>query len=194
MKTNRFIKLFISALFISLLASVALFAQGDKIPKSLRASVSQNLGLDTEVTFEFSRPGVKGRTIWGELVPWGLTPGNKYSDEKPFPWRAGANKNSLLITNKDILIEGKKLSAGSYGIHMIPGESEFTVMFSTNDSLWGSYQYKQEEDALRIKVAPKEAEHKEWLTFGFEDLAGTSATAYLHWEKLKIPFKIEVTD
>ena len=194
MKTIKFNKLFTSALSVLLVASVTLIAQGDKIPKSLRASVSQNLGLDTKVTFEFSRPGVKERTIWGELVPWGLTPGNKYSDEKPFPWRAGANKNSMLITNKDILVEGKKLSAGSYGIHMIPGESEFTVMFSTNDSLWGSYKYKEEDDALRIKVAPKGAEHKEWLTFGFEDLAGTSATAYLHWEKLKVPFKIEVID
>jgi hypothetical protein len=194
MNTIKFNKIIILALSVLLMMSISLFAQGDKMPKSLRASVSQNLGLDTEVTFEFSRPGVKGRTIWGELVPWGLTPGNKYSDEKPFPWRAGANKNSMLITNKDILVEGKKLSAGSYGIHMIPGESEFTVMFSTNDSLWGSYKYNEAEDALRIKVAPKEARHKEWLTFGFEDLNGTSATAYLHWEKLKVPFKVEVVD
>jgi hypothetical protein len=188
---NRIIFIIISILLGS---SINIFAQGDQIPKSLRASVSQNLGLDTEVTFEFSRPGVKGRTIWGELVPWGLTPGNKYSDEKPFPWRAGANKNSMIITNKDILVEGEKLLAGSYGIHMIPGESEFTVMFSANDSLWGSYQYKEAEDALRIKVSPKEASQQEWLAFGFEDLAGTSATAYLHWEKLKVPFKIEIAD
>ena len=91
-------------------------------------------------------------------------------------------------------MKGKNFAAGSYGIHMIPGESEFTVMFSTSDSLWGSYQYKEDEDALRIKVSPKEAPHQEWLAFGFEDLAGTSATAYLHWEKLKIPFKIEIAD
>ena len=194
MKSTKFNQLIFTTLSILLVASISLFAQGDKIPKSLRASVSQNLGLDTEVTFEFSRPGVKGRTIWGELVPWGLTPGNKYSDEKPFPWRAGANRNSMLVTNKDILVEGKKLSAGSYGIHMIPGESEFTVMFSTNDSLWGSYQYKEAEDALRIKVSPKEAPHQEWLAFGFEDLAGTSANAFLHWEKLKVSFNIEVVD
>ena len=194
MKAQSINKIIFIIISILLGSSIYIFAQGDQIPKSLRASVSQNLGLDTEVTFEFSRPGVKGRTIWGELVPWGLTPGNKYSDEKPFPWRAGANKNSIIITNKDILVEGKKLAAGSYGIHMIPGESEFTVMFSTSDSLWGSYQYKEDEDALRIKVSPKEAPHQEWLAFGFEDLAGTSATAYLHWEKLKIPFKIEIAD
>lgn len=168
-------------------------AQNDKIPKSLRASVSQTIGLDTEITFEYSRPGVKGRTIWGEIVPFGLTPGNKYSDNKPFPWRAGANKNSTIETNNDILVEGKKLPAGKYGIHMIPGESEFVVMFSKNDSLWGSYKYNESEDALRFSVKSQKAHHNEWLSFGFEDLAGHSATAYLHWEKLKIPFKVEIT-
>ena len=109
MKAQSINKIIFIIISILLGSSINIFAQGDQIPKSLRASVSQNLGLDTEVTFEFSRPGVKGRTIWGELVPWGLTPGNKYSDEKPFPWRAGANKNSMIITNKDILVEGKKL-------------------------------------------------------------------------------------
>lgn len=194
MKTIKFSKLFVSALYIAVFVSISLFAQENKIPKSLRASVSQKLGLDTELTFDFGRPGVKGRTIWGELVPWGLTPGNKYSNGKPFPWRAGANENTIFTTNKDILVEGKKLPAGNYGLHMIPGENEFIVIFSTNDSLWGSYQYNEKEDALRIKVAPKLAENNEWLTFGFEDLAGTSATAFLHWEKLKIPFNIKVSN
>ncbi|MCB0746669.1 MAG: DUF2911 domain-containing protein [Ignavibacteriae bacterium] len=174
--------------------TISTTAQEKKIPPSLLGSVSQHLGLETVVTFEFSRPGVKGRTIWGDLVPYGLTPGNKYSDNKPFPWRAGANKNSTIETNKDILVEGKKLPAGKYGIHMIPGEKEFVVMFSKTDSLWGSYQYKEADDALRITVATKAAPHEEWLTFGFDDLAGTSATAYLHWDKLMVPFKIEITE
>ncbi len=151
-----------------------------KIPKSLSAKVSQVIGLDTEITFEFSRPGVKGRTIWGELVPYGLTPGNKYSDNKPFPWRAGANKNSTIEASKDILIDGKKLSAGKYGIHTIPGEKEWVVIFSKNDSLWGSYEYNEADDALRITVNSEAAKHQEWLSFGFDGLEGSSATAYLH--------------
>jgi len=186
---NRMLCLAVSLLLISV---STITAQGDSIPKSLKASVSQNLGLDTEITFEFSRPGVKGRKIWGDLVPYGLTPGNKYSEEKPFPWRAGANKNSTIESNKDILVEGTKLPAGKYGIHTIPGEKEWIIIFSKNDSLWGSYQYNEADDALRVTVNSKEDSHEEWLSFGFEDLAGTSATAYLRWEKLKVPFKVEV--
>jgi hypothetical protein len=189
---NKINTVFLTAVLLFFF-TISVTAQNDKIPKSLRASVSQTIGMDTEITFEYSRPGVKGRAIWGEVVPYGLTPGNKYSDNKPFPWRAGANKNSTIETNNDILVEGKKLPAGKYGIHMIPGESEFVVMFSKNDSLWGSYKYNESEDALRFSVKFQKAPHNEWLSFGFEDLAGPSATAYLHWEKLKIPFKVEIT-
>lgn len=179
-------------LSVLLISSTAIIGQSDNVPKSLRASTSQSIGVDTEITFEFSRPGVKGRTIWGDLVPYGLTPGNKYSNEKPFPWRAGANKNSTIETNKDILVEGKKLPAGKYGIHTIPGEKEWVIIFSKNDSLWGSYQYNEADDALRINVNSVADDHEEWLRFGFDELAGTSATAFLRWEKIKVPFKVEV--
>jgi hypothetical protein len=168
------------------------FAQEGKIRASLKASVMQRLGTDTDITIEYSRPGVKGRKIWGGLVPYGLAPGNKYSDNKPFPWRAGANENTTIEFNKDLLIEGHLLPAGKYGIHMIPGEKEWTIIFSKNNSAWGSFAYKQEEDALRVTVTPVKAPFQEWLEYGFDDLAGTSATAYLHWEELKVPFKIKL--
>ncbi len=176
-----------------LLASPSVsLAQANRVRASLKASVTQRLGTDTDITIDYSRPGVKGRKIWGELVPYGLAPGNKYSDNKPFPWRAGANENTTIEFNKDILIEGKPLPAGKYGIHMIPGEKEWTIIFSKNNSAWGSFTYKQEEDALRITVTPVKAPFQEWLEYGFDDLAGTSATAYLHWENLKVPFKIQL--
>ncbi len=168
------------------------FAQGNRVRASLKAGVMQRLGLDTDITIEYGRPGVKGRKIWGELVPYGLAPGNKYSKDKPYPWRAGANENTTIEFNKDILVEGNKMPAGKYGIHMIPSEKDWIIIFSKNNSAWGSYSYNQEEDALRITVAPVKAPHEEWLTFGFDDLAGTSATAFLHWETLKVPFKIEL--
>ncbi len=169
----------------------ALSQQG-KVRASLKASVMQTLGTDGMITIEYGRPGVKGRKIWGELVPFGLAPGNKYSENKPYPWRAGANENTTFETNKDLLVEGKPLPAGKYGVHMIPGEKEWTIIFSKNNSAWGSYAYKQEEDALRVTVTPVKAPSQEWLVFGFDDLAGTSATAFLHWEQLKVPFKVQL--
>ena len=170
----------------------AALAQSSEIRLSLKASATQRLGVDTDITIDYSRPGVKGRKIWGELVPYGLAPGTEFSNEKPFPWRAGANENTTIEFNKDILIEGEKLSAGKYGIHMIPAEKDWVIIFSANNSAWGSFSYDQEEDALRVTVTPVSAPHQEWLIFGFEDLAGTSAIAYLHWETLKVPFTIKL--
>jgi len=175
-----------------LLALPSAFAQGNKIPASLKAGVTQRLGTDVDITIVYSRPGVKGRKIWGELVPFGLAPGNKYSNNKPYPWRAGANENTTIEFNKDVLVEGKPLPAGKYGIHMIPSEKEWTIIFSKKNDVWGSFEYNQEEDALRVTVTPVKAPHQEWMMFGFDDLAGTSATAYLNWEQLKVPFKIQL--
>jgi hypothetical protein len=178
-------------LLVALPAAVPAQEQA-KIRASLKASVTQTLGTDAVITIEYSRPGVKGRKIWGELVPYGMAPGNEYSENKPFPWRAGANENTTFESNKDLLVEGKPLPAGKYGIHMIPGEKEWTVIFSKNNSGWGSFGYKPEEDAFRITVTPVKACFQEWLSYGFDDLAGTSATAYLHWVELKVPFKVQL--
>ena len=167
-------------------------AQGTQVRPSLKAGVMQRLGADTDITIAYSRPGVKGRTIWGALVPYGMAPGNQYSKNQPFPWRAGANENTTIEFSKDVLIEGKPLVAGKYGLHMIPSEKEWTIIFSKNNSAWVSFSYKQEEDALRVTVTPIAAPFQEWLTYGFEDLAGKSATAFLYWEKLKVPFKISL--
>src|SRR5512135_2642132 len=76
-------------------------AQGGKPRVSPKASVSQTIGTDTIITVDYSRPGVKGRKIWGELVPYGMAPGTKSSKMKPFPWRAGANENTTISFNKD---------------------------------------------------------------------------------------------
>ncbi len=191
MKRLSIISYFLILSFLLILPSTTL-AQRNKVRPSLKASVLQRLGIDTDITIEYSRPGVKGRKIWGELVPYGLAPGNKYSKNKPYPWRAGANENTTIEFSKDVLIEGNKLPAGKYGIHMIPSEKDWIIIFSKNNSAGGSYTYNQEEDALRITVTPAEALHQEWMMFGFDNLAGTSATAFLRWEKLKVPFKIEL--
>jgi len=182
----------VAALLFTLPSSTQ--AQDKEVRKSLHASVTQTLGVDTDVTFDFSRPGVKGRTIWGDLEPYGMHPGVKYSDNKPYPWRAGANENTTVTISKDVKVEGKKLVAGKYSVHMIPSETDWVVIFSKKNDGWGSYAYDEKDDALRVTVKTVNAPHEEWLTYGFDDLAGTSATAFLHWEKLIVPFKIETTN
>jgi len=178
------------------LASLPLtaFAQGDGPRPSLAATASQTLGTDTDITVAYSRPGVKGRTIWGDLVPYGLAPGNSYSNDNPFPWRAGANENTTFATTGHLIVEGQRLPAGKYSVHMIPTESTWTIIFNHTNDAWGSYTYDEPWDALRVTVTPAAAPHQEWLLYGFEDLAGTSATVYLHWEELKVPFKIELAN
>jgi len=179
---------------IGLVVSDTAFAQEKKVRASLKASVSQTLGVDTEITIDFSRPGVKGRKIWGELVPYGMNPGNKYSEEKPFPWRAGANEKTTIAVSGDVTVDGKPLPAGKYSIHMIPSEKDWIVIFNKVSEGWGSYDYDEAEDALRLTVTPVKAPFEEWMRFGFDDLAGTSAVAFLQWEKLKVPFTIAVAE
>lgn len=157
-------------------------AQDNEVRASLKASVMQRIGVDTDITIVYSRPGVKGRKIWGGLVPYNEV------------WRAGANENTTFEVSKDVLVNGQKLPAGKYGLHMIPGEKEWTVIFSKNNSAWGSFSYKKEEDALRVIAMPKEAPHQEWLMYGFENLGGTKATGYLWWEKLKVLIELETAD
>jgi len=169
------------------------FAQGGPRP-SPAATVTQRLGTDTDITVAYSRPGVKGRVIWGDLVPHGMAEGNQYSDGNPYPWRAGANENTTIEFGGDVLIEGQRLPAGKYGIHMIPTQSTWTIIFSKQNDIWGSYQYDQTQDALRVTVTPVAAPHQEWLLWGFEDLSATSATGYLHWEELKVPLRIELAN
>lgn len=189
MKNSKAI--FLSIYFVMAFSMVSL-AQNDKPRESLSASVKQRIGANTDITINYSRPKVKGRKIWGDVVPYGMNPGNKYSKDKPYPWRAGANENTTIELSKDVMVEGQKLPAGKYGLHMIPSEKDFVVIFSKNNSAWGSFSYNQEEDALRVTVVPVKAEHQESLTFGFDSPSESSTTAFLHWEKLKVPFKISV--
>jgi hypothetical protein len=162
------------------------FAQNVTLPRaSPKAVTAQTIGM-TELKIVYSSPGVKGRKVWGDLVP--------FDGGKPMPWRAGANENTTFSTTDDLKIEGKRLPAGTYGVHMIPSETEWTIIFNGNSTSWGSFFYREDEDVLRVNVKPVKAEHAEWLRYGFEDLQPFGATAYLHWEKLKVPFRVEVAD
>lgn len=146
--------------------------------ESPKSQIYQRFGL-TDMTISYSSPAVKGRTIWGGIVPYGQV------------WRAGANGNTTISFSTDVSINGKPLPKGMYGVHLIPNEQEWIFIFSKEYELWGSYFYKQEHDALRVTVKPEKAEHREWLTFDVVDKAESQSTIVLHWEKLKGVLKVE---
>jgi hypothetical protein len=166
-------------------------ARAPRAQPSPMASVMQRVGVDTDITVKFSRPGVKGRKIWGDVVPFGLAPANQYA-KNPYPWRGGANAITTIEFSKPVKIDGNQLPEGKYGVHFIPSEKEWIMIFSKNATGHGSFAYNQEEDALRVKVVPVEAPFTEWLEYGFEHLSATGATGYLRWEKLKVPFAISI--
>lgn len=167
---------------IVLLSLISLSAQNkeEKVRVSPKAEVMQVVGF-TEVRIIYSRPGVKGREIWG-----GLVPNNQV-------WRAGANEATKFIFSTDVLIEGKPLKAGSYSFFAIPGKNEWTLIFNKVADQWGAFEYNEAQDALRIKVkSEKSSTFQEWLAYTITKTSDYSAIIRLEWEKLKVPFKIEV--
>jgi len=184
----------IAMLLLMMIFTISAQAQQkeDKPRSSLKAGVMQRIGIDTDITIDYSRPGVKGREIWGKLVPYGMEAANKYSNDKPYPWRGGANEATTIEFSKEVTINGIKVPPGKYSMHFIPGEKEWTVIINKNNKLWGSYQYDQKDDQLRVTVNPVKAPQTEWLTYGFDDLSATSCVAYLQWAELRIPIKISV--
>ena len=146
---------------------------------SQHAVVTQRIGI-TDITLNYHRPLVNGRKIWGGLVPYGQV------------WRAGANENTTITFTDPVTVEGKPLPKGTYGLHMFPGEKEWTVVFSKNSTSWGSFTYDEKEDALRVTVKPQSADLHEALAYDFDDVKPDSATVTLRWEKLAVPFKVGV--
>jgi len=146
---------------------------------SQKAFVAQKIGL-TSIKVVYHSPAVKKRVIWGKLVPYGKV------------WRAGANENTIIYFSTDVLIDGKKLSKGKYGLHMVPGKENWEIIFNSISTAWGSFFYKKEEDVLRVKVKPLKTSFREWLTYEFTDRSNNHAVLTMSWEKLSVPIKIEV--
>jgi hypothetical protein len=186
-----------SAAFLAVSATAA--AQTITLPPNgdnQRSEVIQQIGL-VRTSIEYSSPDVHGPTgedrrgkIWGTLVPWGIH--DLGFNNAKGPWRAGANENTVFTVSHDVKIEGKPLPAGRYGLHMLAGESEWTVIFSKNSTSWGSFTYNPAEDALRVNVKPIKAPYREWLTYDFIDRKPDRATLALMWEELSVPFTITV--
>ena len=169
-------RLFLFAIIFSL-ATIA-FAQLELPRVSQKASVMQRIGA-TDVTITYSRPGVKNRAIWGGLVPYDKV------------WRTGANEATTISFSTDVKIEGQNLPAGTYALFTIPGKTEWTVIFNKTSDQWGAFDYKQDQDALRVKVKPTEGPDEEWMIFTFRNLTVNSADVVLRWAKLKVQFGIQ---
>ncbi len=163
------------------LVGVMSFAQIKTPQPSPTASFKQAFGLG-EISVNYSRPQVKGRVIFGDLVPFDKL------------WRTGANASTKVNFSDDVMIEGNKLAAGEYAIYTIPGKTEWTIIFHKNIKLWGlgdPGDYKEENDALRIKVKPQTTTSSvENFTISISDVASSACKMNLEWDKTKVTFGI----
>lgn len=176
MRLSRFVLGSLAAAASPLIAQVPPLQLPAASPK---ASVTQRVGM-TDVTVSYSRPAVKGRKVWGGLVPLGEV------------WRTGADENTTLSFSSPVTVGGKALPAGTYGLHTIPGEKEWTVILSTQAKAWGSYSYDPGENAVRFGAVPQEGPHEERLLFTLADPTDRSVAVTLAWERLRLSFPVEV--
>jgi TolA-binding protein len=146
---------------------------------SQQASVSQRVGL-TDITINYHKPGVKGREVWGKLVPYDQV------------WRAGANENTTISFSTRVKINGKEIPGGKYGLHMIPTEKNWTIILSKDNAAWGSFFYDESHDQLRFTTTPTATDFQEWLSYTVDDVSPNSTTMSLRWENLHVPFTIDV--
>jgi len=175
---------------------------------SQKASVMQTIGV-TDIAITYSRPPVNKRTIFADAPPEmealhkGEATLDNQNERKPgWPivpfnhvWRAGANEATLFQVTDDVLINGQPLKAGSYSMHTIPGKDEWTIIFNNDPGQWGSFSYDAAKDALRVKTKPQAAgDNQEWLVYTFDPVTENSATVNLRWEKVRVPFTVEVKD
>lgn len=147
---------------------------GQKKIASPRDSATGKVG-QASISMNYGSPSVKGRVIWGDLVPY-----NKV-------WRAGANEATTFTTDKDILVEGKSLAKGTYGFFVIPTEKDWIIIFNKDAKQWGAYEYKQSEDVLRVTVQPKKSPILTERLIYKVYAGGIS----LIWENLEVPISIK---
>ena len=213
------VSVFSTFLFTFCAASLAVAQQAPKVrlpQASPSATLTQTIGI-TDLTVTYHRPAVKGRTLWGDISAEkvaalvkanSVAPGAEGEGTvdgapgsgKDFPiapnghvWRAGANEATKFTVSDDVLVNGQKLTAGAYSLHMIPGKDEFTVIFNKTADQWGSFGYDAKQDALRVKAKPIWLnDSMEQLTYEIPTLTANSAKVILRWEKVAIPFTVEV--
>src|SRR5262245_5310238 len=181
----------VQLLFIALI-SITAKTQGVTTPRtpSPAASVSQTIGISV-VTVKYSRPSVKGREIWGKLVPYGMNAQN-FGNGNPAPWRAGANENTTIKFSHDAKVEGQPVPAGEYGLFFVVNQDNTAeLILSKDNKSWGSFFYEPKQDLIHSKIQLREIPFTEMLTYDFVNDTKTSSELVLNWEKKQFPVKIE---
>ncbi|MCB1024736.1 MAG: DUF2911 domain-containing protein [Acidobacteria bacterium] len=199
MKKNSCLTRRLLAAAVALLSFASIsFSQTVNTPRpvSPAAELSQTIGL-SRIVVNYSRPKLTlqgtDRTgkIWGQLVPYGFSKTN-FGGQGDIPWRAGANENTTIEFSDDVKIEGKPLAAGKYGLHMLIYEDDrATLIFSKNNTSWGSFWYDAKDDVMRVDVKTRKIPKTEVLTYSFIDYGTDHAVLALSWEMKQIPFRIE---
>lgn len=181
------IALILAILCLSSVSSQELLILPDASPGAM---VMQEVGI-SKVTICYHSPAINGREVWGKLVPYGWEPAGPFGNGKPTPWRAGANENTTITFSHDAQVEGKPIAAGTYGLFMLVQPDTWTIIFSKNSTSWGHFFYEESEDVLRVNVKPIAVnESQERLSYGFDNSTTKQTSAYLRWEKIKVPFTI----
>lgn len=166
-------------LALSLVVALPALAQLEIPNLSQSASVSQTIGT-TDITVNYHRPGVKGRTIWGGLVPYDA------------PWRMGANQATTIELSDPVMIEGKDVPAGKYSFFAIPGREAWTFILNKDPNQWGAYGYDAAKDQVRVQAKPVASPHNEWMRFTIDPVTPSSAVVTMQWEKLAVPLRVDV--
>jgi hypothetical protein len=161
------------ALTLLICSVLAVQAQDNKANRPSPPAEAKGKIGDADIMIAYSSPGVNGRKIWGSLVPYNQV------------WRTGANEATTFETSTDITVNGSKLPAGKYSLFTIPGEKSWTVIFNSVPNQWGSYQYDQEKDVLRVEAVPTTNEFQERMHFNIVD-----SQVVLTWENLKLALDI----
>jgi hypothetical protein len=187
----------VTLLFIMMaFCAAGAFAQLTLPRESQRQEIAQTIG-DSKISIAFHRPNVKGRQIWGcqttDLMPRG---GVTYPCLVPYGqvWRTGANDATVIEFATDVTVNGQKLPKGKYSLHTIPGAAEWTIIFNKNWGQWGSFSYDAKDDALRVTAKPAAADFHETMSIEIENVKTNTADVYIRWEKVEVPFTVDIGD
>jgi len=207
---NNAKRILLTALLLLSCAAIVLAQQPQfrSLQASQKASVMQTIGV-TDVTITYHRPAVKARPIFAdapasmeERAKGDATLDNQ-NERKPgepivpynHVWRAGANEATIFQVSDDVLINGQPLKAGTYSLEAIPAKDEWTLIFNSDAGQWGAFAYDPKKDVLRVKAKPQAlGENQEWLLYTFDPVTANAATVNLRWEKVSVPFTVEVKD
>ena len=162
-----------------LVVTTAYGQQALRLPAaSPKGSLMQTVGI-TDITIDYSRPGVKGRQIWGGLVPYDQI------------WRTGANAATTIAFSDEVMVNGQQLAKGKYALFTIPGRDQWTVVFNKQGEQWGAFNHDAAQDALRVTVKPERADFREWMGFEIPEMTTDTAKVVLRWENVAVPLTVD---